>query len=194
MIIRKFIFTLLFFLFLSQISFAATYEIDPVHSNLGFAVKHLMVSTVRGSFTNFSGEIRFDPKDTKVFETDVVIQTQSIDTRNLKRDDHLRSSDFLDAAGYPTINFKGKKLSGKKGGYTIIGDLTIRGVSKEISIPVEISGPVESPFGTQVIGISGETAINRQDFGVSWNKVMDQGGLVVDNNVKLVIDIEAKKK
>ena len=174
--------------------FAATYTIDKVHTTLGFAVKHLMVSMVRGEFTDYSGEINFDKENLKNFSSEVVIQAQSINTRNDDRDKHLRGADFFDAAQFPTITFKGKKLLQSGKNYTIVGDLTMKAVTKTISIPVSIAGPIKSPMGDEVIGISGEATINRQDFGVSWNKTMDQGGLMIDDHVKLVIEIEAHKK
>ena len=176
------------------ISWAAVYQIDPVHSNIGFAIKHLMVSTTRGKFADYSGQIEFDPKSANVFKAEVTIQASSIDTDNADRDNHLKSADFLDTANHSAINFRSKKLIEKDGGYEIMGDLSIHGITKEIAMPVTISGPIQSPSGKEVIGISGETTINRQDFGVSWNKVMDKGGLMVDNNVRIIVDIEAGKE
>ena len=176
------------------ILWAAVYQIDPVHSNIGFAVKHLMVSTTRGKFADYNGQIEFDPKSASVFKAEVTIQANSIDTDNADRDNHLKSADFLDTANHPAINFRSKKLIEKDGGYEILGDLSIHGITKEIAMPVTISGPIQSPSGKEVIGISGETTINRQDFGVSWNKVMDKGGLMVDNNVRIIVDIEAGKE
>ena len=177
--------------FLNTAFSASTYTIDPVHSTIGFAVKHLMVSTVRGEFKEYTGQIQFDPQNLNAFRANLVIEVQSIDTNNQKRDDHLRSSDFFDAPNHPQIIFAGKGIVSQNGGYEILGDLTIRGVTKKIRIPATIAGPVEGPAGSKVIGISAETAINRQDFGVSWNKALDQGGWVVDNDVRLIIDIEA---
>ncbi len=181
--------------FLAQPLLAADkYEIDSVHSNIGFSVKHLMVSTVLGHFNDYTGAIEFDKSDDAAFKADVTIQTQSIDTNNENRDKHLRNADFFDAEKYPTITFQSKKLTAAGDGYEIVGDLTMHGVTKEITIPVTIAGPVKGPSGADVIGLSGTTTINRQDFGISWNKGLDSGGLVVEDNVKLIIDIEAHKK
>ncbi len=186
------IFVVLMSLLTISQSFAAVYTIDNVHSQMGFAVKHLMVSTVRGDFRDYTGQLEFDPNNLNNFTADVTIQTQSINTNNQDRDNHLRSADFLDAVKYPTITFKSKEIHAATGGYEIVGDLTIHGVTKKITLPVTIAGPVKNPLGgDQVIGLTGETVINRQDFGVSWNKTMDQGGMVLDDNVRIVVELEA---
>ena len=169
------------------------YKIDRSHSSIGFAVKHLMISTTRGEFTDFTGEIQFDPENLSSFSADIVIKTKSIDTRNEKRDGHLRNSDFFDVEKYPTLRFKGKQLVKNGDGYDLTGNLTIKAVTKEITIPVTIAGPIQRKDG-EVIGLSGEIIINRQDYGVSWSKTMDQGGLMVDNNVKIIIELEAHKQ
>lgn len=168
-----------------------TYIIDKSHSTIGFAVKHLMVSTTRGEFREYEGVIKFDKDDLSAFTAEVTIQTDSLDTRDGKRDVHLKAEDFFDVEQYPTLTFNNAKLSQKSSGYEIVGDLTIRDVTKTVSIPVDLSGPVVSPFtGNKVIGITGEITINRQDFGISWSKTMDQGGFVVDNNVRIIVEIE----
>lgn len=187
--------TLVLSVFMTRIASSADkYDIDPAHSTIGFAVKHLMVSVVRGGFNEFNGSIDFDSKDPSAFKADLTIQTQSINTNVSKRDTHLKSPDFFNADKFPTITFASKKLTPQSSGYAITGDLTMHGVTKEITIPVSISGPIKSPFGTQVIGLSGEITINRQDYGVSWSKNLDSGGLVVDDNVKVIVEIEADKK
>ena len=173
---------------------AETYTVDPVHSNIGFAVKHMMVSEVKGEFTKYQGTVIFDPEDVAVTKIDVVIQAESIDTRLPQRDEHLRSADFLKTDEFPLITFKSRGVNQTDKNVVIVGDLTIRGKTQIISIPAQISGPFENPLGGgEVIGIIGETVINRQDFGVSWNKAMDRGGYVVADDVKLVISVEAKK-
>ena len=199
---------------------ADSYQIDSAHSSFGFSVKHLTVSTVTGEFTDYSGTIQFDPKDPSAFMSEVTIKTASIDTRQKERDHHLRSADFFDAEKFPVISFKSKKLTPGSGAlekprdptvgapgladtmnpqlfigvYRLTGDLTMHGVTKEISIPVMISGPVKSPMGGEVIGLSGETTINRQDFGISWNKALDSGGWMVGDEVKISVNLEAHKK
>ncbi len=171
----------------------SVYKVDEVHSSIGFAVKHLMISTTRGEFTDYTGEIQFDPQDLSSFSVDIVIEAKSINTRNEKRDGHLMSAEFFDVETYPTLEFKGKQLVKNGDGYDLTGDLTIKAVTKEVMIPITIAGPIQRKDG-EAIGLSGEIIINRQDYGVSWSKTMDQGGLMVDNNVKILIELEAYKK
>ena len=181
-------------LFLSQAQAADVYKIDTAHSSLGFSVSHLMVSKTTGVFNDYEGIVTFDPKDLATSSVEVTIQTASIDTRSQKRDDHLRSADFFDATANPQIAFKSKQFASSGEGYFITGDLTIKGVTKEVSIPVSITGPVKGMKADQVIGLSGQLVINRQDYGVSWSKTLDAGGLVVDDNVAIGIFIEAHAK
>jgi polyisoprenoid-binding protein YceI len=173
---------------------SATYQLDPVHSTIGFSVSHMMVSTTRGGFSQYEGTIDFDagmPEQTKI---NVTIQANSIDTRNEKRDNHLRAADFLDVANHPVITFISTKVVKEGDRYLVSGDLTIHGVTKPVTIPLTINGPVKSPFGANVIGLSGQVTINRQDFGVSFNKQMDQGGLMVGNDVLIDVQAEAQQK
>ena len=172
----------------------AAYDIDVTHSTLGFAVKHLGVGTTRGAFTDYTGVIEFNPEDYSTFSADVTIQATSIDTKVEARDNHLRNADFFDVEKYPTITFTSTRLEKRGAGAVIVGDLTIKDVTKTLTIPVTVSGPITSPFGGRVIGIAGQTIINRQDFNVSWSKNLDNGGLVVDDMVELIIEIEAQKK
>ncbi len=181
---------------ISTPAFAMVYDIDPSHTTFGFGVKHLVVSTTKGEFRSFSGIIEYDPKDLGAFKADVTINVNSIDTRNTDRDKHLKSADFFDADNFPRITFKKAKLvQTEVGGTAIVGELTIKDVTQNITIPVEVSGPVKSPMGGgNVIGIAGEVVINRQDFHMAFNKAMEAGGLIVDNNVKIVFDIEAHEQ
>ena len=172
---------------------ASEYAIDQAHSSIAFAVKHMAVSTTRGMFTDYEGTISYDKDGYNNFKADVTIQAKSINTGNEKRDTHLKSDDFLGAEKFPTITFKSEKLERQGEVLAIVGDLTIHGVTKTVTIPVEISGPVDGPMG-QAIGLSGHTTINRKDFGVNWSKTLDNGGLMVADNVDILIDIEAHKK
>ncbi len=182
------------FLLLPQPAFAGeAYTIDPDHSTIGFSVKHMMVSEVKGAFADYQGTISYDPQDLSATKIDVVIQAKSIDTRLPKRDEHLRNSDFLNTGEYPQITFVSQGINKTASNYVIVGALTIRGVTRTIAIPAQITGPVNSPFGGQLLGIVGETVINRQDFNVSWNQLMDSGGYVVGNDVNLIISVEAKR-
>ncbi|MCQ9206528.1 MAG: YceI family protein [Omnitrophica bacterium] len=179
---------------LSNISLAGTYKIDPTHSTFGFAITHMKVGTTRGVFTDYKGEVHFDAENPGALSGWVIINAGSIDTRLEARDKHLKGRDFFDVENYPTILFRIKKLVRKGDDYEILGDLTMRGIRREVSGPAFILGPVTSPFGGEVIGLSGWTVINRRDFGISWNDKMPDGGFVVGDEVKIIIDIEADKK
>jgi polyisoprenoid-binding protein YceI len=177
-------------LFTTTAVFAAdTYTIDPNHTSFGFVVKHMMISNVPGEFDKFDGTITYSPADLANSKADVTIDVSSINTRIDKRDAHLKSPDFFDAAKFPTITFVSTKFTPT----TITGNLTMKGVTKEITIPVTISGPVDE-MGHQAIGITGSVTVNRQDYGINWNKTLDQGGLAVSNEVAINISIEADQK
>ena len=181
-------------LFIGRAYAADTYQIDKAHSTFGFTVQHLMVSTVPGSFADYSGVVNFDKENIANSSIDVTIQSASINTNVPKRDEHLRSADFFDASKFPEIVFKSTKIAGEGTDYVITGQLTLHGVTKEVSVPVTIQGPVKNPMGGDVIGISGAFTLNRQDYGVKWNKDMDAGGVVVSDVVKVTINIEAHKQ
>ncbi|MFC1585166.1 YceI family protein [Fibrobacterota bacterium] len=173
---------------------ADTYEIDPVHSSIGFAVKHLVVSTVKGDFTEFSGTIIADEKDLNNSSVKVAIKAPSINTSNAKRDDHLRAPDFFDVKKYPEITFTSKKVKKQGKGYVLEGTFTMHGVSKEIAIPFAIAGPVKNPWGKYVIGIEGGLTIDRRDYGLTFNKALEGGGLLIGHEVKIELNIEAVRK
>jgi polyisoprenoid-binding protein YceI len=176
---------------ISTSAFAAdSYKIDPVHSNLNFTVKHMMVSNVTGQFDKYEGVVMYDPKDLASSKIDVTIQADSITTRNDKRDGHLKSPDFFDTAKFSTITFVSKKITASE----IVGDLTMKGVTKEVTIPATITGPVKGAMGGDVIGVNGTFTINRQDYGISYNKTLDQGGLALSNDVTITIGVEADKQ
>ena len=180
----------LFVLSAASMAFAAdTYVIDPNHTSFTFTAKHMMISNVPGEFNKFSGTITYDPKGLDSSNADVTIDASSINTRIDKRDAHLKSPDFFDVAQFPTITFVSTKFTP---GY-ISGKLTMRGVTNFITIPVTIAGPVDE-MGHQAIGITGSVTINRQDWGIKWNKNLDQGGVAVSNDILINISIEADKK
>lgn len=174
---------------------AADYDIDKSHTNIGFKVRHMVISKVNGNFSDYSGQISFDPNAPKKSSISVTIRVASISTENEKRDAHLKSPDFFDAAKYPTITFVSKsvkKTADKK--YVAVGELTIRGVTKTFELPFEVTGMVKDPWGNERMGIMASTTINRQDFGVSWNKTLDAGGVVVSDDVEIIIEAELIKK
>ncbi|MCH7549107.1 MAG: polyisoprenoid-binding protein [Candidatus Krumholzibacteriota bacterium] len=169
------------------------YTIDAGHSSVTFSVKHMVISNVKGSFQKFEGAIVYDAKNMTASSVEFSIQTASIDTNNEKRDVDLRKNDFLDAENHPAITFKSEKVVKKGEGWMAVGKLTIRGVSKEIELPFAVNGPIQNPWGQTVIGVDvGSITINRQDYGVTWNKKMDNGGLIVGDEVTIEIQVEAK--
>jgi polyisoprenoid-binding protein YceI len=163
---------------------ADEYKIDPVHSTVGFAVKHLAVSTVHGRFNDFGGSIIFDEKDPSKSSVDVIIKSASINTDNNNRDNDLRSPNYLDTAKFPEITFKSKAVEKKGDGYVAHGTLTIHGVSKDVDLPFTLTGPVSTQRG-KALGAEAGLPIVRQDYGVAG------GGLMVGNDIKIEISVEA---
>lgn len=174
----------------------STWQIDSQHASAQFAVKHLMISTVRGAFHGVTGTINWDDTDITKSTIDVTIDTTTVDTREPKRDAHLKSPDFFDVAKFPTMTFKSKRVEQAGAGkLKVTGDLTIRGVTKEVVLDVD--GPtaaIKDPWGNTRVALNATTAVNRQDFGVKWNANMDGGGVVVGDNVNVTIDAELVKK
>jgi polyisoprenoid-binding protein YceI len=182
-------------LFLGATALAAdSYTLDPAHTAVAFSVRHMVVSTVHGRFNDMAGTIVFNDKDPSKCSVKVTIKSASVDTGILKRDQHLRSADFFDVTKFPDVTFESKKVAKKGAGYEMTGTLTIKGVSKEVSFPFTLSGPVTDLMGKARLGAEASLAINRQDYGISWNKTLDNGGLLVANDVKLELDVEAVKE
>jgi len=169
-----------------------TWQIDPKHSSAQFAVTHLMISTVRGEFHQLNGTVVVDDADIAKSSVNVTIDATTVDTREPDRDKHLMSADFFDVAKYPTMAFKSTKVeSAGPGRLKITGDLTIRGVTKQAVLEVSSpKPPIKDPWGLQRTAVSGSTKINRQDFGVAWNKTLDAGGVVVGDEVNINLDVE----
>jgi polyisoprenoid-binding protein YceI len=169
----------------------SAWTIDPAHSAAQFQVKHLMISTVRGEFGKISGKVTFDRKNYSTIKAEAIINVASINTREPKRDDHLRSPDFFDAAKYPNITFKSKRVESIKGNkFNLVGDLTIRGVTKEITLIVEATPIVKGMTGESRIGAQATAKLNRQDYGVKWNRSLDSGGVVVGDEIQIILDLE----
>jgi polyisoprenoid-binding protein YceI len=177
-------------------SATSTWEVDPNHSSAQFAVRHLGLSTVRGAFTKVSGTMQLDDKDITKATVEVTIDAASVDTRVADRDKDLRSDHFFDVAKYPTITFKSKKVEQIAAGkLKVTGDLTIHGTTKEVVLDVDGPTPgVKDPWGNQRAAALATTKINRQDFGVKWNATMDNGGVVVGDDVNITIDVELVQK
>jgi polyisoprenoid-binding protein YceI len=168
---------------------------DPAHTSIEFKTKHMMVTTVKGQFNEVTGQILGDIEDPTNAEIDVEIQAASIDTRNEQRDAHLRSPDFLDAETYPTITYKStriERVGNEK--FKVYGNLTIRGVTREIDLDATVNGHGRTPFGTEVVGVSCEGTLNRKDFGLTWNVALETGGWLVGDTLKLDLEIEAVKQ
>jgi polyisoprenoid-binding protein YceI len=171
---------------------ADEYTIDPVHSTVGFAVKHMVVNTVHGRFNDCTGQILYDDKDPSKSSVNVTVKSTSINTDNSQRDTHLKSPDFLDVEKFPEITFQSKSIEKKADGFVAHGVLTIRGVSKNVDLPFKINGPINAGNGS-LLGAEASLTINRQDYGVSWSKSLAPGELVVGNDVKIDINVEAKQ-
>lgn len=174
---------------------AATYEIDPAHSSVGFRIRHL-VGRVSGSFTRFSGSITFDEKQPAKSKVSATIEAASIDTQNQKRDDHLRSADFFDVTKYPTLTFASRHVSVVgKNHFRVLGDLTMHGVTRQTILDVAYGGQMKNPMGPgQRAGFTATTRVNRKDFGIVWNKTLDTGGAMLGDNVEITLEIEAAEK
>ncbi len=169
-----------------------TYTIDPSHTQLGFVARHAMVTKVRGSFNDIEGSGVFDADNPAASHFEVTIQAGSIDTRNADRDTHLRSNDFFDMENHPTITFTSTGVSASGDDtYNVVGDLTIRGVTKSISFDLELSGPARDAFGNTRIGLEGSTSVNRKDWDLNWNMPLDAGGLLVSEKVTLEFEVSA---
>jgi polyisoprenoid-binding protein YceI len=169
-----------------------TYELDPAHSYAHLSVRHMMVANVRGEFSKISGTVKFDPETPANSTAVVTIDASSLSTRDEQRDAHLKSADFLDVEKFPTITFHSKHVELDPGGGKVKGDLTIRGVTREITLDVE--GPTEEmadPWGKQRVGASATTKLSRKDYGLVWNTSLEAGGVLVGDEVKITIDIEA---
>ncbi|KAA3656958.1 MAG: polyisoprenoid-binding protein [Calditrichaeota bacterium] len=180
---------------LASTSFAAeNYKTDRAHSSVEFVVRHFMINKVRGEFKDFTATATYDAEDMSKWSVSATIQTASIDTENEKRDNHLRSPDFFDAENNAEITFTSKSITKNGDEYVAVGDFTMRGVTKEIQLPFTITGKITDPWGNERIGIESSLTINRQDYGVSWSKSMDNGGLVVSDEVKIELNMELVKK
>ena len=169
-----------------------TYQIDPRHSSAGFGVSHLMISTVRGEFHGVTGTVVVDDMDISKSSVNVTIDATTVDTREPDRDKHLKSEAFFDVAKHPTITFQSTKVERNADGtLKVIGDLTIRGVTKAAVLTASLpKTPIKDPWGLQRTATSATTKINRQDFGVAWNQKLDSGGVVVGDDVNVTLDVE----
>ncbi len=169
--------------------FAGTYNIDKSHSSVGFKVKHMMISNVKGTFDEFKGSFEYDEKANALKSLSGEIKVASINTANIKRDKHLRADDIFDAKKYPTIMFKLTKIDGD----TAYGELTMKGVTKKLKLDYEAGGTMVDPWGNNIAAFALSGKIKRSDYGITWNKVLEAGGVAVSDAVKLEIEVEGKK-
>jgi polyisoprenoid-binding protein YceI len=168
-----------------------TWTIDPAHSSVEFAVRHLMITTVRGRFTGVKGTVTLDEADPAKSAVEVVIDAASIDTREPQRDTHLRSADFFDVEKFPTLTFRSTKLDGGLGEpFTLAGDLTIHGVTRPVVLDVEPEGRVKDAWGGIRSGFTATTKIKRSEFGLTWNQLLEAGGVTVSDEVKISLDVQ----
>lgn len=175
---------------------AATYEVDPSHTRVGFGITHMMVSTVRGEFGTVSGKVEYDPANVAATKITAEIGITSVDTRDTKRDDHLRSPDFFDATKFPTMKFTSKAVKNASAtGFDVVGDLTMHGVTREVTLHVDpISKEYKDPWGNQKAGTHATGVLNRKDFGMVYNSAIDGGGFILGDEVKIELDVELVRK
>ena len=172
---------------------ADKYMIDAVHSYVGFSVRHLVISNVKGNFSDFSGTITVDGADPGKSAVDVTIKAASIDTDNDGRDTHLKSADFFDVQKYPDITFQSTKVEKTDAGYTLYGKLTMHGKTNDVIIPFQFNGKIKDPQGAERIAFEGQTSLSRSAYDITWNKALETGGVVVGDEVKIDLQIEAVK-
>jgi polyisoprenoid-binding protein YceI len=175
---------------------AVTYTIDPVHSTAGFKVRHLMVSNVRGEFSGIAGTVVFDPENATHSKVEATIDATTINTRDEQRDQHLKSADFLDVEKFPKITFVSKKVApAGEGEWKVTGDLTIHGVTREVTLDVEGPAPeARDPWGNVKTGISASTKLNRKDFGLVWNMALETGGVLVGDEIAIHLELELARQ
>lgn len=174
----------------------AKWNVDTIHSTVGFSVRHMMISNVKGTFNEFDGNIELDPTDLTDANIDFTIDANSVDTRMPDRDNHLRSNDFFDVENHPNMTFKATKIEEKsKDKYDMTGDFTIRGTTKPVTFEVEFEGMAKDPMsGDEAAGFTGKTKINRKDFGLTWNAAVETGGFVVGDEIKINLEIQLRKQ
>ncbi len=172
-----------------------TWQIDSAHSGIHFAVRHLVIAKVRGQFSRWTGALAVPDGDFSKATVDVTIDATSIDTGVADRDTHLKSADFFDVASFPELTFRGRRVESKGGDrFGLVGDLTIRGITREVVIDVESAGQTKDPWGNIRAGFAGKTAVDRKEFGLTWNQALEAGGVVVGDKVEIEVEIEAVRQ
>lgn len=169
------------------------WNLDPTHSSITFSARHMVMSNVRGNFSEFAVDAEIDESDLTKSRGTIAIDAASLDTGLVDRDNHLRSADFFDVEHHPKITFVTKRIDRKGGDYKLTGDLTIRDTTREVVLDAEISDVTKDPWGNAKLGISAEGKINRKEFGLNWNVALEMGGVLVGENIKLQVDLELAK-
>lgn len=173
----------------------STYQIDPSHSSASFSIKHMMIAKVHGGFEKLSGKLTYDPSWPAKSNIEVAIEAASINSREEKRDAHLKSADFFDVEKYPQITFKSQSFEKAEDGIKVVGDLTIHGVTKQVTLNMESpSEEIKDPWGNTKIAVSGSTKIKRKDFGLTWNAALEAGGVLVGDDVSITLDVQLVKQ
>lgn len=190
---RKLVLAAMFALFASSLLAADTYNLDKAHTSIGFTVSHLVISHVSGNFRDFNGTISYDPSDVTKSSVDVHILANSVSTGDDKRDGHLRSPDFFDVQKFPELTFKSTKIEKKGDGFVAYGPLTIHGVTKDIELPFTIAGTIKDQMGRSHLVAQSSITINRKDYGLTWNRALEGGGVLVGEDVKIDLNVEAVK-
>ena len=179
----------------SALAKSTTWEIDPAHSSVEFSVKHMMVTNVRGEFGGLHGTVTYDPDNPANDAVEASVSSSTVNTREEKRDLHLKSADFFDVANFPELTFKSKKVTQKGGLLKVEGDLTIHGVTRPVTFEVTpLSPPIKNPWGNIVSGAHATAKIDRYDYGLKWNKALEAGGVLVGQEVTINLDVELKAK
>jgi len=170
-----------------------TWKLDPTHTSVEFSAKHLMITTVKGRITDIEGTIQGDEKYPQNSSVEATLKAASLDTRTDQRDQHLRSADFLDVERFPEIKFRSTRIQGDKESFKLTGDLTIRDVTKPITLDVEFEGTTRDPWGGDRVGFSAKGKFDRREFGLTWNQALETGGVVVGNEIKISLEVQAIK-
>ena len=175
----------------------STWNIDPAHSTIEFAAKHMMITTVKGRFADLRGAIVVNESDPSASHVEVEMDAKTLDTRSEQRDQHLRSGDFLDVEQYPHVTFRSKRIEGARARpgseFTVVGDLTIRGVTKEVTLDATYEGRGKDPWGGERVSFSADTKIDRREWGLTWNAALEAGGVLVSNEIKIHVEVQAIK-
>jgi polyisoprenoid-binding protein YceI len=185
---------IMFFLFFVSSIFATPYQIDKNHSNVDFSVTHLVISQVNGMFTEFDGTIDWNNKKPHRSSFEGVVQVKSINTNNSKRDQHLRSKEFFDVEAFPVIKLKSKSIKKNKKGFKVFAELTLKNTTKDIEFPLTVKGPITDNYGNEKLAFSGSFIIDRFEYGLNWNALLESGQLVVGKDIEISLNIQANKQ